>query len=333
MLMRSALIVTLFLCMALYTWPAAADDGWGSVDCEQNPMPGCELGAESGEADRRPSVEGEAPRSPDGPGGSGGGPDEEEPAEHANPDLNLADCSYERSDYAPPTEASAASTSGRLVQGPSVVQATLLRAQRLPGVAAAPEPGPGEGDGAWYVYRCTEDGVRDALYRPPVWIADAPPSDGEESGPSPEQVAQRAREQLRLPVPQIAVSPAADQLVRVPTWLWLAEWGEVSATAAVPGVSVTATASPTSVSWDMGDGTELVCVGPGTPYEAGSDPARPSPDCGHTYTRPADEYVITVRVRWRVMWSGAGESGAFPGLTTQAALSVRVLESQALTTD
>jgi hypothetical protein len=32
----------------------------------------------------------------------------------------------------------------------------------------------------------------------------------------------------------------------------------------------------------MGDGSQVVCRGPGTPY-SGGDPARPSPDCGHTY--------------------------------------------------
>lgn len=35
----------------------------------------------------------------------------------------------------------------------------------------------------------------------------------------------------------------------------------------------------------MGDGATVTCTAPGTPYTPNYG-AQPSPDCGHTYTRP-----------------------------------------------
>jgi hypothetical protein len=105
----------------------------------------------------------------------------------------------------------------------------------------------------------------------------------------------------------------------------------------VPGISVTAVATPTSASWSMGDGTDVTCTGPGTPFPAGSDPAASSPDCGHTYHRssasaPSQQFPATATVHWTVTWSGAGASGTFPDMTTSANAAFRVAEAQALGT-
>jgi hypothetical protein len=58
---------------------------------------------------------------------------------------------------------------------------------------------------------------------------------------APAVLAQTARRYLRLPPPGIQASPdvAADQIVNVPTWLWVdpATWGPRSATASVPNES------------------------------------------------------------------------------------------------
>ncbi|MEU5001542.1 hypothetical protein [Streptomyces sp. NPDC021622] len=158
-------------------------------------------------------------------------------------------------------------------------------------------------------------------------------------------MAQQAREQLRLPSPDISMSPAGEQLVKLPTWLWLARgsWEPVSATAAVPGVSVTAVARPAKVVWKLGDGSSVTCRGPGTPYDEGvrkkgpEDPGRASPDCGHTYRsssagQPAGAYTVSATIHWTVTWAGAGDSGTFPGMTTTSTAQVRVAESQALNT-
>lgn len=210
-----------------------------------------------------------------------------------------------------------------------------LSSHRDGGVVLAQAPGQG---GAWYTYQCSGQGVRDALYRAPVWIPDGQ-APGAAPLPSPEELAQQARSQLRLPVPRIVSNPAGTKLVNLPTWLWLDRggWGARSATASVPGASVTAAATPASASWSMGDGTELTCTGPGTPFPADADPQAASPDCGHTYLRssagaPGQAFPTSATVHWTVTWSGMGAGGTFPDLTTSASAPFRVAEAQALGT-
>jgi hypothetical protein len=221
-----------------------------------------------------------------------------------------------------------ASGAGAATPAPPVLCSYLLSDYRPP--PGTPSPGQG---GAWYVYKCPA-GSRNAFTRLPLWMLTPP------GGPSPAALAARARDELRLPDAVIELSPVGQQLVNLPTWLWLdrAGWAPVSARASVPGVSVTATARPDRVSWSMGDGTAVTCHGPGTPYASGDgDPTRGSPDCGHTYRHPSSGqpggvYVVTATVHWLVSWSGPGRSGAFAGLTTSAAVRVPVAESQAVNT-
>lgn len=189
-----------------------------------------------------------------------------------------------------------------------------------------PEPG------GWFMVLCSPDG-KDPDSHGPVWV---PAGAGTPPTLSPEQVAQMARKQLRLPAPVITASPSGTQLVHVPTWLWLsAGWTDSAATASVPGVSVTATATPVTVSWSMGDGTIVTCAGPGTRYQADADPKASSPDCGHTYRRssarePGQAFAVSATVQWTVTWSGAGQSGTFPDLTTTNSTTFRVAEAHAL---
>jgi len=146
-----------------------------------------------------------------------------------------------------------------------------------------------------------------------------------------------ARRQLHFPTPTIAANPRGEQLVGLPTWLWLSDgWRPVSATVTVPGVSVAATATPYTVTWYMGDGNTVTCDGAGTPFTPGSDPKASSPTCGHTYTSSSaghqgQAYSVNATVHWTVAWSGAGQGGTFPDLTTVAGANFRVAESQAIT--
>jgi len=161
--------------------------------------------------------------------------------------------------------------------------------------------------------------------------------------PDPAALAQLAVRLLRLPDPVIEANPApaALQLTWVPTWLWItpAVWQAQSATARVPGMAVTATATPVSASWRMGDGRTVTCYGPGTPYSSGANPAAPSPDCGYTYTRssaglPGSAYKVTVTITWAITWTASGgPARALPQpLFTTAMAPMRVAESQAVNT-
>ncbi|MGE6734683.1 hypothetical protein [Streptomyces sp. NPDC059900] len=171
---------------------------------------------------------------------------------------------------------------------------------------------------------------------------DKEPAGGKKGGgarPEPAVVAQQAVRELVLPDPEIRTNPDETyaQLVRVPTWMWLDRvmWKPVSETAKVPGVSVTATAIPRSATWRMGDGTTVMCKGAGTAYSVKYAAESESPDCGHTYARssagqPEEAFTISVTVTWDVEWHGGGEQGTVPGLQTQAQMSLRVAEAQAL---
>ncbi len=159
---------------------------------------------------------------------------------------------------------------------------------------------------------------------------------------APGVLAQLAVRYLRLPDPVIRSSPApgALQLTRLPLWLWVAAnaWQPQSKTAQVPGESVTATATPVSAAWSMGDGTTVTCKGPGTPYAAGDNPSAASPTCGYTYDQssagqPGGAFRVTVTITWDVTWQGAGgASGVLAPLQTVAAAEFQVAESQALNT-
>lgn len=307
---------------------ASADDGYGFTDCTQYPNPGCELGAGAGGGSGGGQGNGNpAPPKP-GQAAPGTGRPEANGDTIIGGDSNLAQCTYELSDYQGPSPGGMQPAAFHVP--PESGAATAVPAMYQPQQAQPPS-------GAWYEYKCEGPGLQDALYRPPVWIPDG--ESGPASLPSPAELAAMARNQLRLPKPKINANPAGDQLVSLPTWLWLdaGSWSDISATASVPGVSVTAVARPTAVTWSMGDGGSATCDGPGTAFPAGGDPKSASPDCGHTYRtpsagQPSDAFPVTATVNWTVTWSGAGQGGTFPNMTTSASTAMRVAESQGIAT-
>ena len=74
---------------------------------------------------------------------------------------------------------------------------------------------------------------------------------------------------------------------------------------------------------------------PRHPYTAG-DPARPSPDCGHTYRRSSAgqgglRYLVSATTSWRISWVASGVvagSGTLAPLERTATTSLRVAEAQ-----
>jgi hypothetical protein len=311
MLSRAIITVGGAALLVLVSVVPAFADPWGSVDCGASPTPACELGVGG-----------------DGSSHHGGNPEQgPHRGDHAvgGPDKSVH-CSYVRSDYQPPTTGVAAiAYRPRGGSGAVRVQPAVFR-------RAVADPLLGQ-PGAWYVYLCQGTGIIPAVYHPPVWI----PDDWSGEAPSAAELARQARDRLVLPSPRIEANPAGTQLVNLPTWLWLdgAGWGERSATVEVPGVSVTAVARPTSVTWSMGDGVSVTCPGQGTPFPVGGDPKAESPDCGHTYRsssagQPGQTFPVIATVHWTVTWSGAGQSGRFSDLRTSATTQFRVAEAQAL---
>ena len=196
-------------------------------------------------------------------------------------------------------------------------------AQVLLGVGG-PEPG------QWESEICKGPGVVNPL--PAVWV-----TTGQSRAPvNPGALELQASSQLVLPTPEVQMAPpdGAEQLVGVPTWLWLpaSSWKTTSVTASAGPVSATVTAVPDEVVWDMGDGDSLTCDGPGTPY----DPAAPDATTGCSYTWPeAGTYRVTSTIYWAVSWTAAGAPGGGDlGLRAgpSAQLTVEVTESQAINT-
>ncbi|THV35687.1 hypothetical protein [Glycomyces buryatensis] len=186
-------------------------------------------------------------------------------------------------------------------------------------------PAPGEGDGS----ECAAIEYTDL----PVeeWPEKCQPEP--ESDPVP-GLAAAARDRLALPGPDLAASPADRQLVHLPVWLAVSEssWNSVSASVTAGSVTVTATAAPSRVVWDLGDGSEVECEGPGTIWRPGMAPDAESPDgCDYTYTRSASEVDVTATVYWTVAWtSTTGDSGSFADLATVSETTWEVAEARSV---
>ena len=152
---------------------------------------------------------------------------------------------------------------------------------------------------------------------------------------NPRVLAEQAVKDAELPVPNVVTSPPPDQplVVNLLTWLSVdpAVWAPVNVSASAGGVTVTATAVPDRVVWDLGNSDRVVCDGPGTRYDPNRPAAEQHPACSYTYPQPGS-YQITATVEWRVTWRavgapGGGDLGAARRSTT---VPVRVVEIQAV---
>ena len=182
-----------------------------------------------------------------------------------------------------------------------------------------------DGTGTWYEKYCkggTEfDGV---FYVRPV---------------NPLELLAQARKYLALPLPAPKLSPVHDQVVNLPSWIWIdtAAWQPLTSTVAVPDVSVTVTARPVRMIWSPGDGSTVTCNGPGSPWTASSSGGAPS--CAHTYTRssasqPGLAYSSSLTVVWSASWTttGAAGGGDLGTINRTAAFAARVGEVQTVNT-
>ncbi len=187
--------------------------------------------------------------------------------------------------------------------------------------------------GQWVFPVCAGPGVLNPM--PPFWVAQ-PQAQAATVQVNPAIVAQQALSKLPLPSATIEMAPpdGRPQLVGVATWLWIdsGAWRPLTATASAGTVTATATATPTKVAWEMGDGNQVTCNGPGTPY----NPSNPNGTTGCSYTwSAAGSYQVTATVYWSVTWTATGAPGG-GNLGVQAGPAARVpvtvTESQAINT-
>lgn len=140
---------------------------------------------------------------------------------------------------------------------------------------------------------------------------------------------------LPLPTPHIGPDPSVNKwnmvAVGFPIWMWTDTPRTLTTTADAAGHTLTLTATPSTTTFDMGDGTVLTCATM-TPYVQGqTKPGAPSPDCGHRYLRkPAGgRATITATQTWTIGYSAAGQSGTFP-VTRVATRTVDVGELESV---
>jgi hypothetical protein len=156
----------------------------------------------------------------------------------------------------------------------------------------------------------------------------------------------RVQRQLPTPIPRIAPADlAADgfAFVQTPAFFWVdqapGQWGDVSATAAVAGLSLTVTAAPEQLVVTTGDGKTLQCAGAPAPFPAGADPVT-FVGCRHVYRHSSamaengQTYPVTVAIVWHATWQASnGQSGDLGTLTTTSATrDLAVAEIQAVVT-
>ncbi len=157
----------------------------------------------------------------------------------------------------------------------------------------------------------------------------------------PRELALSARASVPIADPPMATSPSANDRLytQVTTWLWVdgGWWQPYSATATAGRVSSTVTATPTSATWDMGDGTVVPCAGPGVEWRRGSPDS--ATYCKHTYRHSSTNadggtYTLAVTVTFEISWSSnTGGGGSLEPIERSASRPVEVGEIQGLETE
>jgi len=217
----------------------------------------------------------------------------------------------------------------------------------FPGQDGGPPPAGATQPGAWYFNTCAT-GSAASQATGVVWLATGqaaptvPP-------PDPAVAGAQAASELQLPTPTLTLSPSTAGYVNLAEWLWItsAVWHPLSTTAQACNaggcVAATATATPSYVTWNTGDGSVITCNGPGTPYDPSLPATSQSTTCEHTYAtssagqpspdgNPNDAaFPITATITWTVAWAGPnGSAGALSSLTTRGVTSLKVAQIESV---
>lgn len=219
----------------------------------------------------------------------------------------------------------------------------------------APPPGSSTSAGAWYTCTCPPDaeaGTGRDCFGASFW-SNTPPAGIVQYTPA--QAAAALAKTFKLQGITIGMAPAEKThsddpagtaayrrtWVGIPVWLWVDDkqpltWGPYSKTATLGGVTVTATANVTGVTWNSGDGQNVNC-GAGTAFNAaamGNQVATDSPSCGfrYTHTSKGGTFTVTATSHWEVQWTGGGTDGTIAAPNAQSQTTVKVGELQSVNT-
>lgn len=168
----------------------------------------------------------------------------------------------------------------------------------------------GHTDGSlWQCTSCRVTGTSTMCNVQTIWTAP-----GQEPGPpTPRELATVALGQLPLATAQVrtAPRPPADTYIGVENWLWIPEsqWETLRKSVTAATTTVTVTAAPVDVSWDLGPGT-TTCHGPGQAWVRGMTDAA-STNCSYAFTESSAEessgsFAIAATIRYHVTWTCSG---------------------------
>lgn len=221
---------------------------------------------------------------------------------------------------------------------------------------ATPPAGENAGVGAWYWCRpiCPAGAI--GCYSATFWSNTPPPG---VITYTPAQAAAALAKTFVLTGINIGMAPA-DKVhtddpvgtgayrrtwVGIPVWLWVASptpttWGPYSKSASLGGVTVTATAAVTGVTWSGGDGQTVNC-GAGTAFNEAAmqtQLATDSPTCGFRFqhtssSQPGGVNTVTATSHWVVQWTGGGTNGTIAEPDVSSAAQVRVGQLQSVNTN
>ncbi|PVG82111.1 hypothetical protein DDE18_15650 [Nocardioides gansuensis] len=179
-----------------------------------------------------------------------------------------------------------------------------------------PPAGTKDEDGDWYW--CTPPPPYIGS-RPPVWI-EGPAITWVDPGPLAAQVA--GTMPLAKPETHMAPKPPLMTYVGLETWLWIPEsqWKPLSASTSLSGATVTVTATPVRVSWNMTEAS-VRCFSPGRPWVRGMSSDEVT-DCDYVYQtvsdgQPDGAYKVSAQLAYKVAWTCTG-----PCLGTEGSLGI-----------
>lgn len=162
------------------------------------------------------------------------------------------------------------------------------------------------------------------------------PGDIAGSAVSSEEAARFARAHINFELPRIQLSPPSRQIVGVPTWLAVVSrlrYDQVSANAGP--VWASAWASLRDVTWDLGNGSSLVCTQDVSKVWDSTSTQPQTSRCTYTYTNSSGSpFDLAATVRWNIwqrtntnpswhLWGTISRTTTIPLNVTQLQSAIR----------
>jgi hypothetical protein len=113
---------------------------------------------------------------------------------------------------------------------------------------------------------------------------------------------------------EIAPPPTYHTYISYKNWLWVetGQWHPVTGSKSVRGATVTLTATPSYVEWDMGNGDVVSCVGAGSEWVRGMSEDAPT-NCAYSYAEmndpQGDTWTVSARINYTLGWTCMGNCG------------------------